>query len=122
MSWSIGFDNRWNRDIGYGVPAICDHPDCNEAIDRGLAFVCCKQLPYGGPNGCGLYFCPEHHVGQCGECERCVNGLDPFDAKPDTAEWINFKLTDESWAQWRVENTDEVSKMTARIFEGFFYT
>jgi hypothetical protein len=20
MSWSIGFDNDWDRDIGYGVP------------------------------------------------------------------------------------------------------
>ena len=26
MGWSIGFDSKWNRDIGYGVPATCDYP------------------------------------------------------------------------------------------------
>jgi len=52
MGWSIGFDSRWNRDIGYGVPAYCDHPKCNEEIDRGLAYVCCGEQPYGGEHGC----------------------------------------------------------------------
>lgn len=37
MGWSIGFDTRWKRDIGYGVPAECDHPTCGAQIDRGLA-------------------------------------------------------------------------------------
>ena len=36
MSWSIGYDDNWDRDIGYGVPAYCDHPGCNEEIDRGF--------------------------------------------------------------------------------------
>lgn len=40
MGWSIGFDSNWNRDIGYGVPAFCDHPGCTAEIDRGLAYVC----------------------------------------------------------------------------------
>ncbi len=43
MGWSLGHDNRWGkfgRDIGYGVPAICDHPGCNAEIDRGLSYVC----------------------------------------------------------------------------------
>jgi hypothetical protein len=52
MGWSIGFDTTWNRDIGYGVPAICDRPGCGEAIDRGLSFVCGGE-PYGGEKGCG---------------------------------------------------------------------
>ena len=30
MGWSIGYDNNWNRDIGYGVPAFCDHPKCDK--------------------------------------------------------------------------------------------
>jgi hypothetical protein len=46
MSWAIGYDGRWKRDIGYGVPAYCDHPGCNEEIDRGLAHVCGGE-PYG---------------------------------------------------------------------------
>lgn len=60
MGWSVGWDYNWNRDIGYGVPAICDHPECSEEIDRGLAYVCCGQQPHGGEYGCGLYFCSEH--------------------------------------------------------------
>jgi hypothetical protein len=55
MSWALGFDGNWNRDIGYGVPSYCDHPKCSAKIDRGLAYVCCGQEPYGG-DGCGLYF------------------------------------------------------------------
>jgi len=42
MGWAVGYDNRWSRDIGYGVPAWCDEPGCSEAIDRGLAYVCCN--------------------------------------------------------------------------------
>ncbi len=37
MGWSIGYDDNWKRDIGYGVRATCDHPACNAKIDRGLS-------------------------------------------------------------------------------------
>ena len=103
MGWAIGYDGYWKRDIGYGVPAICDHPDCNNPIDRGLAYVCGGE-PYGG-DGCGLYFCHEHlpyrteGMTQC--CEQCFNAQDPFEPKPDTKEWVNWKLTDPSWSQWK---------------------
>lgn len=122
MGWSIGFDSNWNRHIGYGVPAQCDHPDCTETIDRGLAYVCGGQ-PYGGEHGCGLYFCGEHmhhapvldegeeetddtEYRQC--CERCRDLEPPFDAKPDIEVWVNHKLTHESWAEWRAENPEWV--------------
>lgn len=98
MSWSIGFDTHWNRDIGYGVPAFCDHPGCHAEIDRGLSYVCGGE-PYGGDNGCGLYFCGEHGGGDL--CSRCREGKDPFKAKPDHLEWIAHKATDPSWEQWR---------------------
>ncbi len=26
MGWSIGYDKNLKRDIGYGVPATCEHP------------------------------------------------------------------------------------------------
>ena len=113
MGWSIGFDSRWNRDIGYGVPAICDRPRCGEKIDRGLSFVCGGQ-PYGGEHGCGLYFCEEHLLGR-DLCERCTEGKPPFDPAPDTREWIEWKLTDESWAVWRVENPEAVKGMQASL-------
>lgn len=98
MSWSLGYDTNWHRDIGYGVPARCDHPGCDEKIDRGLAHVCGGE-PYGGEDGCGLYFCAKHGGG--GLCERCEVGELPFEKTPDAPEWIEHKLTDESWADWR---------------------
>ena len=27
MSWAVGYDENWKRDVGYGVPSYCDHPD-----------------------------------------------------------------------------------------------
>ena len=103
MSWAIGFDYDWKRDIGYGVPAYCDHPECNCKIDRGLAYVCGGQ-PYGGEKGCGLYFCAEHHGVLCG---RCAEGKEPFAPKPDHPEWIHFKQTDPSWEEWRKQSHHE---------------
>ena len=105
MGWSIGYDDNWKRDIGYGVPAYCDQPYCHEKIDRGLSYVCGGE-PYGGEYGCGLYFCEQHRFdGLAGvQCERCAESEETFQPKPDHPEWTKFKLTDESWQQWRDEN------------------
>lgn len=118
MSWAIGYDTRWARDIGYGVPAVCDHPGCGETIDRGLSYVCGGQ-PKGGEYGCGLYFCGKHlrYAGDRREnaalCGRCYCGRDPYSPTPDIPEWINHKLTHESWELWRAENPNEVTAMRA---------
>lgn len=124
MGWAVGFDSNWGRDIGYGVPAICDRPACGEAIDRGLSFVCGSDAR-GGEHGCGLYFCEAHLTGsrKNGEryarvCGRCDKGRAPYDPTPDTREWIEWKLTDESWGPWRDEHPDEVSAMTAGRMPG----
>jgi hypothetical protein len=101
VGWSLGYDFNWDRDIGYGVPAICDYPGCNTRIDRGLSYVCGGQ-PYGGETGCGLYFCGKHLYfwrrakGQ--HCIRCIESQEPFKAKPDIKEWIDekAKLEEES--------------------------
>jgi len=113
MGWSIGFDNNWNRDIGYGVPAYCDHPGCGEEIDRGIAHVCGGE-PYGGDYGCGLYFCSQHlylasYRPQL--CAQCRAGMEPFVPTLDHPDWVNHKLTDPSWQQWRDENPTEVVKL-----------
>lgn len=115
MGWSIGYDGTWQRDIGYGVPAFCDHPRCKAEIDRGLAYVCGGE-PYGGDKGCGLYFCGKHGGGFL--CSRCRNRKRPFTAKPDHPDWMRHKLTDESWEQWRKENMAEVSAMGLALIEG----
>lgn len=106
MGWSIRFDRKWKRDIGYGVPAYCDHPGCGAEIDRGLGFVCRDQQPYGGEDGCGLYFCSAHRGHQCSH-----EGLS---ASADHPDWIAWKLTDESWAKWRQEHPEQVREMLAQ--------
>jgi len=115
MGWSIGYDEKWQRDIGYGVPATCDHPGCTETIDRGLSYVCGGE-PHGGDRGCGLYFCSTHmYWGDKDDdpqmCRQCCDGKEPFEPKPDTKEWISWKLVEESWEKWRQENPKEVSKL-----------
>jgi hypothetical protein len=107
MGWSLGWDSNWKRDIGYGVPAHCDHPGCRRVIDRGLSYVCGGE-PYGGQHGCGLFFC-DKHLSYSGKgcylkCERCANKQKPFYPKPDHKSWIHFKMHDWSWAEWRKEN------------------
>jgi hypothetical protein len=120
MSWAVGYDTNWRRDIGYGVPCKCDYPGCDEEINRGLSYVC-GGLPYGGDRGCGLYFCDKHmqmHEDGFQACEHCAAGDEKlFDAKPDVREWIEWKLSDESWARWRDDNPKEVERLRAALSE-----
>lgn len=82
MGWAVGYDDILRRDIGYGVPAVCEHPHCLKNIHRGLAYRC------GGAHGdgCHLYFCSDHlYLDEANEqvCERCKQNKHPFDPKPD---------------------------------------
>jgi len=115
MGWAVGV-GKDGRDIGYGVPALCDHPDCDRKIDRGLSYVCGMINTDGEDRGCGLHFCPDHlryspKFGQL--CWRCwPKSRAPFTRKPDVREWVEHKLTDESWAAWRAENPDQVASLS----------
>ncbi len=108
MYWAIGYDEHWNRDIGFDVPAICDHPDCIAAIHRGVDHVCGGE-PYGGDSGCGLYFCEAHLESKALDdgaeptpvCAQCASGKPAFEPTPDTKEWVNYKETSNYWAGWR---------------------
>ena len=117
MGWSIGYDSNWRRDIGYGVPATCDHPGCDKDIDRGLSYVCGGK-PHGGDDGCGLFFCGAHlfyNEESAQVCERCLIDQPNFTPKPDHLDWVYWKLTDESWQEWREENQNEVQLMRYRL-------
>jgi len=53
-----GLDSQ-GRPIGYAFEAVCDEPECEQVIDRGLAYAC------GGMHGetqygCEKYFCVKH--------------------------------------------------------------
>ncbi len=118
MGYSVGFDENWKRDVGYSVPAVCDHPRCDEEIDRGFSFVCGSQM-FGGEIGCGLYFCGKHRSMRPTEkdspmlCLKCCRyEKKPYKPKPDTFEWKMWKLTHESWKDWREENTETVAEFT----------
>ncbi|WP_323142734.1 hypothetical protein [Massilia phyllosphaerae] len=118
MGWSIGYDSTWERDIGYGVLAHCDHPGCTAEIDRGLGHVCGDDV-YGGEHGCGLFICSEHthsnrhHHQLCQHCaDRRRRKLQP---SPDHPEWMRWKLEDESWQQWRDENPADVEKLRSAL-------
>lgn len=120
MGWSLGEHN--GRDIGYGVPAYCDHPGCMKEIDRGLGYVCGSE-PYGGEHGCGLFFCEDHlwhrsprsSYRSVQNCKRCMTYRPAFKPTPDHPDWIAWKLTDESWAAWRAENPEWVAANQAAL-------
>jgi hypothetical protein len=113
MGWSIGYDTRWKRDIGYAVPAYCDAPGCREEIDRGLGYVCCGQQPYGGDNGCGLFFCSKHSD-MSGRCAHCKGGKPPYKRiAPEHPKWIAWKLVHPSWEKFRVNEPAWVKANTS---------
>ncbi len=116
MGWSIGYDTNWKRDVGYGVPAHCDMPGCAETIHRGLSYVCGGDV-FGGEHGCGLFFCETHMRVRRPRgsdrdvplCPRCYAYRRPFTPKQDHPEWIGWKLTDDSWAEWRALHPEFVA-------------
>lgn len=118
----MGYDNNWNRDVGYGVPCLCDYPRCKKEIDRGLACVCGGDV-YGGEYGCGLFFCGKHLFskyikeinGYIFVCPRCLKNKPPYNPKPDIEEWIKWKLEHESWGLWRKDNPKEVEKLMKQL-------
>ena len=145
MGWAVG--NNGHRDIGYGVPAYCDFPGCNEKIDRGLGYLCGD---FFSDVGCGLYFCGDHmsyglfdsegnkideddeeeKADEAGVevddsdwvstevCFQCRDGLPSFPEKEDHPDWIWWKLNAPSWARWRSEEPEvRLLLMAARLVE-----
>lgn len=81
MGWAYGRNDE-GREVGYGLIACCDMPNCYTIIDRGMAYMCgniITAVTFGGQGpGCGKYFCSEHEptdVHRCThpepECMEC---------------------------------------------------
>ena len=133
MSWCIGFSKEQNRDVGYGVPAICDHPGCSNAINRGIGYLCCEDISHVA--SCQGYFCEDHRHNytlgdeledmepeELEELEELgVNIDDPETQlriaegdiirchhqaieRKESAVWLEHCLTDDSWETWRNQN------------------
>ena len=101
MGYSIGYDSKWKRDIGYGVPAYCDHPGCDEEIDRGMGWQCESEKC-----GCKKYYCATHLY----STKKHTHDAPPVRWHPD---WRDHVLSDASWAGWRRKNKAEVEKLRA---------
>ncbi|MRG98823.1 hypothetical protein GIY21_00790 [Xanthomonas sontii] len=101
MGWSIGYDEQWQRDIGYGVPAYCDHPGCDAEIDRGLGHIC--EDPQCA---CGKFYCAQH---------RYDTTAHNHDAPPSREHplWIEHVLTHSSWQKCRDQNPAKVAPLAA---------
>ncbi|MBV7475351.1 hypothetical protein [Pseudoxanthomonas sp. PXM05] len=103
MGWSIGYSERYKRDIGYGVPAYCDHPGCREEIDRGLGYKCEEE-----ECGCEKFYCFAHlYDTDAHTHEQPTSGEHP--------DWMNWKLTDASWQLWRDENPELVEAIRVQL-------
>lgn len=55
-------------------------------------------------------------------CERCEPGRTedsrpPFEPKPDVRQWVEHKLNDESWQEWRELHPGKVELMRAALTE-----
>lgn len=122
------------------MTATCEHPGCNEKIDRGMSFACGGE-PFS-EYGCDRYFCPAHlfytQFNKEGEvcsreddcqcvtvavCKKCHEGKgDLFDYKPEHPEWVYHLLNHHSWERWRKENPDavaELQKLPSTMPEGW---
>lgn len=117
------------RFAGYGVPAFCEHPECNKEIDRGVSYACGDE-PFS-EYGCDRYFCSEHlstilinnrtgkecaHKKNCdcsciNLCEMCEVGQAPFPYKKEHPKWVKHILSDSSWKEWRKNNKEKVVEL-----------
>jgi len=80
MGWGCCGTDDLGREIGYSIPASCDHPGCDTTIHRGLAY-CCGGM-HGGQGhhdekldvwlGCGGYFCYDHLSASGNLCPSCM--------------------------------------------------
>lgn len=81
MGWGYGVLPD-GRQVGYSVLSICEAPECETQIDRGLASLCGRMHGQDDGEGCGHYFCASHlYYG--GPNQMCGPCLDAWDAEQE---------------------------------------
>lgn len=123
-------NGRWG---GYGVPAYCEHPDCDKEIDRGMAFACGGE-PFS-ELGCDGYFCEDHREyyaydseqdGPCEHdedclcpsvevCHACATGQPRYPYKQEHPRFIYHLVHDYSWAEWRNDKAEKVAALIREL-------
>lgn len=100
MGYSVYWANgRWQ---GYGVPAYCDYPGCQEVINRGMGY---QHPDDGGDLIPRVFVCNEHRY----------KDIESFDIKrKEHQDWIDHVKTDDSWKQWREENQEAMKAMESK--------
>lgn len=76
--------NGQKIEAGYAVKDTCNEKSCQEAIDRGLDYLC-GETPGGDEYGCGGYFCSSHlyysmRDGEPQMCTRCIDAANREEA------------------------------------------
>jgi len=96
MGWGDCGTDSTGRPIGYSFEATCDHPGCDEEIDRGLSYVC-GDMHGEDEYSCERYFCEKHrqntvltdqgnYISVCDECKATL--LESGDFVEDEEEGI----------------------------------
>ncbi len=71
MGWSnCGLNTDTGDEMGYGVEGVCAHPECDKAIDHGLAYLCGDM--HADDVSCNRYFCYAHLTAsqRCFACDK----------------------------------------------------
>ncbi|OTG87924.1 hypothetical protein [Acinetobacter sp. ANC 3813] len=146
MSYACYTSEKNGREQGHGVPAVCDHPDCTNEIDRGMGHLC-----FENPNieaSCGGFYCSDHSDLSVTITEDEFDGLDDDEAlelaqsygldevpvfdedgyfyicnhKPieykESRKWLQFIHDDESWQTWLEKEPVRAARIKAWLESG----
>lgn len=143
MGYSCYTSAENGREQGYAVPAVCDHPDCTNLIDRGMGYVCLGDQEH--TQSCGGFYCSDHQELAFVITEDEFEGLDDdesqelaesygLDEKPEFDEdgychvcqhkpienkesrvWLEHIMKDESWQKWRDQEPARVERIKSLL-------
>jgi hypothetical protein len=81
---------------GYAVTDTCHAFGCEAEINRGMAYLCGGTPGASDENGCGKWFCGDHHFGPppsvecdglCGPCVKAWEDANPYLVAIEEDEW-----------------------------------